>query len=670
MYILEVLMGMRVTFLAILLTSMFNGIFVFAAQQQPIKLIKEDCNVKLGSLYFADENFVETDHFCVKASNDTQGKAQCNSIGMLAVNPDNPQYIDDQSGSRTNSKGQYFCLKNIDQNKKSSLCAKAKQKHKDKYTFVWDPTVDGDGNCTCAPINSSGTKIGPMKNCAQEKFADSPQDDGNDPIKAAKCRNEKIGEWSKNDADRYVCSCSNGQVIGLESAGTCSDKKSAPAVNKSITNEPLVNCVKTNVAKFNACISSAKKTEKSCSQKKAETNDIVNGLSTVAQSVLGVVTQQGAAKAREANTSAVSQCAIASLASSGLQSLMSGFLVTCDADQEACANDCPSEENADLTKICEQYLAPDPTSTTEGKLQKEIDYLKKEQDKIKPVLRPAMEYCSVQVKKDRSILNDIMNQSSAAQKAGQQCACQNSTGAAGADGTCGPSAERCMGDSPPPDCERAPIVPCKLGDLDYTSKVCECLRAPHGAICGEEIGKKAVANGIPVNSSPGPGPSNFGAPPGTTGGGGNFDTGNMDWSGRKDAPSGDGTVAGKLGGGGEALPGGGGTGGGGGGSGGAAGAPAAGDGDPEKNSNGGALSMLKSAVGSMFGGGKNNGNGNLKSKDGLGFDPDKYSNKGLRGVAGGLGMGTRNMDLFKMIQVRHGDRDKQGGFFDPKFDPK
>jgi hypothetical protein len=87
-----------------------------------------------------------------------------------------------------------------------------------------------------------------------------------------------------------------------------------------------------------------------------------------------------------------------------------------------------------------------------------------------------------------------------------------------------------------------------------------------------------------------------------------------------------------------------------------------GDGTGEPGSQSGIAGLfnnLKTGIANAFGGGKNSGNSRKfsdKNKNGKEVDPNDWRPAGLRGVAGGSGMGTRNMDIFKMIQTRYGDQ--------------
>ncbi len=467
-------------------------------------------------------------------------------------------------------------------------------------------------------------------------------------------------------SETWVCYCptTNKNFDPLAADARCDAKTEKTAEKTESATPPIVDCVKKKIAEVEACVALSKETKVICEKYKEE-NANMAGISSVAQTVLKIKTTPNNFNAAQDSSSAQSQCALASLASSSLASLLSGFGKSCDEERLACNKTCDIETN--LTKACESFGVLDEYGK-KAFSAKDKKYVDQEQNDLSQKYGPANTYCQVKAKQENDILNQALNGAFKAQSAAQSCVCTTSSNGSGA---CGSTTEQCLANPALPDCPHNGGINCQLGDKDYSNDSCECLRDSASPKCPQAIKATVSSMGTALNAGSGSSVSGFGTGTGPSGGGGGFDNGNLDMTARRETPSLDETRAAKVGTGGESLGGAAGVGGGSGGGGGAA-APAAGGPEEEKANSGGFFGMVKSALG-MGGGsgsGLSKGSSTGRNKDGLGFNPDKYKGLGIRGVAGGRVMGTPHMNIWDMMQERYHFQDKEGKFPDPSANSK
>ncbi len=570
---------------------------------------------------------------CVTATSDSQAASRCGTRSYWYVGSGN------KYGVTSSFANVYMCSND---GSKKEICLSNASTSK----LSWESVSNSDGNCYQTDNNEK-------KICDFTAMAHTVASD----VAATKvnCVDGKINNPNTNDkTNQCICDSQNGYIDGPNN--TCKPTNAAAVASSSA----LVKCVDDRMAAAQQCVTQANETKKICEKHKGE-NSTVDGISTAAQTIFGGLQAKGAADARSGAASSSQLCAIASLASSGTASLLSGFREDCSSDQQKCAKVCSEYTSKKLEEICGSMAKTLINNYEMSDSDKR--YLANNQTELNKALEPADTYCSVTAKEENDLLTSALGNALKSQAAAQNCVCQTTTSA----GDCMPSSEACLANPSLNGCSTNPYaINCSMGASDYSTPNCVCLRDPSSPSCKAALTANVNAMGSGIKSN-GSDASNF-AGGGTLGDTGGFD-GAIDLSSPRGAFSGD--LSGKsssLNPMGEPLSGGGGSlGGGGGGGGGSSEKPAAGP-EEEQSALGGAFSSLKSMMGSVFGGGKNAGNGSTKSSTGSTFDPSKFSNpRGLRGIASGTGMGSKNMDIFKMIKTRHVDRDKAGTFFDPSY---
>ncbi len=632
-------MGIRVTYLFVLIF----GFTSFLASDA----FAQDCNSKkpvpYSELDYVGIKLNSLGGSCtvINASNDQAAKSKCNGY---IINPGNPQYTN-QTGIgnlSSNTLGYYFCVTGANVNKEQ-LCNQLKSSNPElSVTFQ---KIGRDGNCLCGSAKST-KKV----DCSQADLSQVALQDEGDGCSLANMTSDARG--------RCIC------MPGYTMSGSICKSNEAAATNGATpeATETLMACANRVIQEAATCVNKSKETETACKQYDKE-NETAKGISTMAQTVFAGLQQKGKMDA-QSGIGTQATCAVASLAASGTAALLSGFIKECTAEQTACTTVCSKVRENTIEKACTGVADKNPGLDTVKPEHKA--YFVDRQAILDKILEPADEYCKFTAPKDKDILADVLTNTTNAQAAAQDCACTNSVNASGG---CGPTASECLANPTGPGCPNT-IASCTLGALDYSSSICNCLREPNSPSC--KITAAASVNGMGSDiKNPGAGnASNFGVA--GSSGGGDFSS-NMDLSSPRAAGSSDetrkavaldphgspiGGVSSNASGGGNGSNG---------------NQPGAG-GEEEKTGIGGAFSSLKSMVGSMFGGGnKGAGNGanGKPSNGGVNFDPNKFKNpKGLRGLAGSGGFGSKNMDIWKMIKARHVDSDRGGNFFDPSYNPK
>lgn len=429
---------------------------------------------------------------------------------------------------------------------------------------------------------------------------------------------------------RQICTC---EANGAEIDPT---KQKCPAVASKPGDVP--SCLKDFKAKAEACKADGIKAVNSCNKD----NKDANAQWSAAQSVIGPMAQ--IMQMRGQQQGSAETCFQAGALATTTYGAMDLLKESCDQEIEVCQFKCHEAEEAykEIEKKCESEAVGKP----EGYLAK----MKQEADKINADLEKGAAACETDAKTNQARIIDMMNGMNKSAQQAAKCQCQLTAGQTNCDQILGPA--DCKLTPKDPRCPQ--VVTVKCAGTDYNTKECICLRDPKATSCIGTTGSGAsqVAGFNPV----GAGSTNFKM--GGTGSGGGLgdfpsDTAaavSMDKTqGGVDSPFG---VAGSGGGGGS-------SGGGGSDGGGTEGGAA----EPEaKTGIAGLFNNLKTGVAGLFGGsskkpttadGKNFGGKTGASKN---VDPNQWRPVGLRGIAGGNGIGSKNSDIFKTVNNQYNNQ--------------
>lgn len=458
----------------------------------------------------------------------------------------------------------------------------------------------------------------------------------------------KGGKPAFNDDHEIVCECNDGsgRIFSETNCGT------RPATAQTQQDANQFQC-----SDLNDFISSARKCEADGGEAVAQCNKDQKGINEnfdAAQSIIGVMSQAALAKGAQAGSA--ESCFNTGAINAGAFYALNGLKETCEKEQDECRQGC-SIARGEVDRVIEactaKYKAAHNFSSeysTQVEQLKFTDYMTYLHNKItefRGVMNSGIKKCEIDAKKNSSDLQNLMSNMDRAAKQAAICNCQLSAGGTNCPQMPGPA--DCLKDPTNPLCKN---IPPNCTGADRDSKQCICLRDPKAASCavaGPNTGSQVAAPGVfqPISgASP-----NYKS---STGGGINLgDLGGDEMAAASASAdrSGGGDPIGSV------APGGGGGGGGGAGGGGADKEVAEGE-HESKSGIGGLFNQLKTGVSQLFGGGKKDASaggktyGDGKNKNGL--DPEKWRPKGgLRGIAGGNGIGGRNEDIFKKMNNQY-----------------
>jgi hypothetical protein len=446
--------------------------------------------------------------------------------------------------------------------------------------------------------------------------------------------------WDGND-----CICGAGQEVDAShyeevSSGDCRKKGAVAATSKS---GEVPSCLQDFKAKAEACKTDGFKAVNSCNKDNKE----ANAQWSAAQSVIGPMAQ--IMQMRGQQQGSAETCFQAGALATTTLGAMDLLKETCDNEIEACHNKCEEAEEA-YKKVDE--LCKEEVKNILPPLNKDEIFanMKKEADKLNAELEQGTQACEKDAKTNQARVIDMMNGMNRSAQQAAKCQCQLTAGQTNCDQILGPA--DCKLTPKDPRCPQAVTIKC--AGTDYNTKECLCLRDPKAVSCIGTTGSgvSQVAGFNPV----GAGSTSFKT--GGTGSGGGLGDFPSDAAVAVSSDKTQGAVdspfsAASGGGGGGSSGGGGGSDGGG--EGGAA--------EPEaKTGIAGLFNNLKTGVAGLFGGGskkptttdgKNFGGKNGASKN---VDPNQWRPVGLRGIAGGNGIGSKNSDIFKTVNNQYNNQ--------------
>lgn len=629
----------------------------------------------LCEIKYADLDYVGIklggEPICISAWTDQQAALVCaNTTKPRVINPANPQYTDKGAligGTRTtNPRGYYYCVEKLDYvvggNNKGMLCRNAKTV-KSEYRdleFKWlredrsTPAPGEDANCYCG---EKGSSVDKLKKCETEQdLAEVYNDNSGYCVGEPAFAGDKGGSLT-NRLHRFVkdetgstnleCKCKAGSQV--EWAPEMEPEKCNPESNKPQTlvneNEPdpkVKECVDDFAREeVDLCNTSSTNAKSVCDPKKQNDNKEMN------QAIDGVSQIYTTSKA---GSGAQEDCFKGALVANVGKNYLNEASDACKNSRNSCVDQCTSSKVLEkYEQKCQELMRKDgpPRQATQ-------DYYDNKKQEISDSLEAVKKICENEVKTGEMTLNSMLNTVGNALASSLKCTCQlSSTGVAGTAGMGGcnsiPSAANCAASPSAPGCSVYGSLDICTPGRTYDAHLCACQMDPKGAGCpggGASGGLSSFASGTKFNNSiPGAGSGSVVA--------GNLKGSNFSLPGGGGDTEGSGLLnANGLSGGSAAAGAGGSAGGGGGGagfgSGGEAGAGKAAAGAGEERGFGALFGKAKSFLSKTFGGGKGSkGKGN--GRGGGNGDPNANSFRPTRGIASKTGMGTKNQDIWLMM---------------------
>lgn len=616
------------------------------------------CDVKFADLNYVGVQFVGK-ATCVIAENDAAAKNACNNKGRV-INPGNPQYQSSIAGTRgTNPKGYYYCVGTDIRNDKRYACdtiapnESIYKREEGQIEFKWVAASKGtDGDCRC------GLKGAPelgFRDCDQglPRFPDMCA-----PLGLAKASDEEFMEMTlKQDPKAsascgpMACKCSDGRVFDVRIAkDQCAKPAEEPQPQRvsGTVAAPTAPIEDTLDATLKQCVDDWKVAANKCKTVSDEAKNVCGSADDKKNSETSQVLDaaSNAYIGSKSGTGAQQECFKGGLIANYTKDLLSKKSDECTTKTDLCTAACkPEEVNKEKNRchnilqgvIQQRYGGDNPPEN------KNSQYFSEGDNFANQLMSQGTNVCGEVSTKDKSMIGSALESVGKSLASSVTCMCKLSSGGTGP----------CDEIVPPSSCEANPSLPgcrqygaigvCTPGS-SYDAKLCSCQLNPKGAGC-------------PGGSSSG-GLSNFASGGNISNGTNGPDIGtpisNLQASGVDSAlPGNADEAAGNLklepSKGGNAAaggPGGGSSGGG------ASSGGAAGDGAPEeeeeKSGIGGLFGAAKSFVSKALGGSKNKGNGNLNDAKKK-FDANKF--RPIRGVASKSGVGSKNQDIWKMVNT-------------------
>lgn len=566
--------------------------------------------------------------YCIPANTDGDAMRLCGNDdrggGYTAVNPGNPQYITPNLGNgnnRTeNTLGYYYCVpKRL--NSKAAMCRDAQR---EGYEFEWQSAQSGsgrDGDCMCRRTNVPNSAW--SLECADEDTAPAetaatptPPDTPDEPAQAA--------------------------------ATTSGDNTRSNA---------FVSCVQSAAASALRCKNNAEVARRICD---SQNNQSTSGQVGDALGAVGSVYAQA-----NANSGTQANCFKAGLIANGARMALNPTSESCQESIEGCSV-CGEDKYDEFRQQCLTILQQTQNKTIEQLMVEapnspEVTAWNENESTIRNNYSEGLSICQAG-RDNQNKLNQLLTGLGNALQQSLVCACQTSSSALGTTAVPGTPQQaqnsNCATAIPnPDDCATNPSLPnCNLyGSMNvctpgagYDAAACNCQMNPRSAGCPGATTGDGVSNfaGAGLNAKPGDTVS-FGALAGGGGRGGssvdlstpddpaalNFGGAGDNKGGRERLPM----VSGA--GGGSAAGGGGGTG----------AAPEEGVAAAPSSGLGGLMNQLKTGYARLMGGkATTNGNIRVNKKPGAGGDLSKFR---PRGLASSSGVGSKNMDIWRMMNM-------------------
>ena len=574
---------------------------------------------------------------CVPASNDAEARKQCN--GLLAVNPDNPQY-GKGSGDRGHSNlGYYYCVEpspnktkfmaaNYDiadkigplsdevlrnANDKEMLCGLANQispwkRNDPDLVFTWKPAAAGrdDGDCLC------GTP-------------------------AVRCDQSPPPRSSPTAAATEV------------SAPVNSSTPSAPEVATGVVDPKLNSCALAYKQMAESCESEADKAKNSCDSENSNNGANRNSSTDIAAGAVQIMGQIFNMKNKASGMQA--ECfrsgAAANTASTAIGDMKRGCEIDFSGCNRACKGSRDNETKAEeFKRVCAERVGKTPAAL-EQEQSADGELFRTTAASIDESIQNPLQVCTVEAKKKKDTLSRLFDGIGQALQSSVQCACQTSSNTTNCDKI--PPVQDCTVIPQPAGCGAYDAMStCTPGNAGYNAKTCSCMQNPAAPGCGGGSNAVSSFSGPQLGANLAVGNPGGGVNFGGGGGGGrasNLDLGGANSDVNSDSflgsKSSDAAVANSVGGGGTPS---------------AGGAP---NGDMHGEKGSMPIGEEEKGIGGMFGAARNfmaNTFGLGKkpaakdSSSGTLAKPDMGKFKPLRGLASqGNGMGSKNMDIWKMM---------------------
>ena len=505
----------------------------------------------------------------------------------------------------------------------NSRCNSSPQSNEQVQGNICDPSakprlasgmsIDPDQACECSP----GVYVGYGKVCAASAAS------ANSASNLPKCKNEEEIRPVKQLGPTCVCDSPSETVEGkCMDANSAASSPSTPPPAAAGTYACLAD-LKTQVGK---CKTDGVDAVQKCDTDNTDTNKYYG----YAQQAIGAGAAYAMNKGKEANSA--EQCRQAGMLKTATWGALNLLKEDCSGARETCQTVCkPAKEAlANYETSCKDEINKETDPTKQAALKTKI---KEAAEKLMPDLSKGEGNCETKSSKNQDALMQAMKDAAAGAQAAAQCECQLTAGQTD-----------CAAIQDPDYCSTHP------GDINCPVTVDSTI--PYEPPMGS--GGPAVAGAGPAQLAAPFSPITANSPnfKGAGGGLGNLDLGSdpaapmasEKTAGGAESPFG--AAAGGGAGGGGSTPNGGGDG-------------PQGVAEAEARSGiGGLFNALKTAAAGALGlGGKNSGDGKNfsdKNKNGKLIDPNAWRPLGDRGIAGGFG--TKNMDIFKMVQTRYGDQ--------------
>lgn len=615
------------------------------------------------SIKFADLNYVgiqfEGEAICVEAKNDAEASVNCRGMKRW-INPGNPQYQSSIKGTRgSNPEGYFYCVSGALENDKMYACEKIaptksiyNSQGKDyQIVFKWDKTSNKDGDCLCG-----------MKGAPNLGFQECDRDAPRFPdlcakIKLPKASYEEIMAMT-DETDRanaqcgaMACKCADGRIFPSATAETkCKEEpppKKASGVAEATPTTPrpppqdtldenLKLCVDNWKESANKCKTTSDEAKKGCRSDDKSGADTAKVIDAASKSYIN----------SKSGTGAQQECFTGGLVANYAKDLLNKKSDECATKTDSCKEVCKVEEINKEKDRCYTILRGVIESRYGGgdvPDNKNSQYFTEGERLANDLITQGQTVCGEVEKTDKGMISDALSSVGKSLASSMTCMCKLSSGGTGP----------CDQIAPPSSCETNPNLPgCRqYGSLNvctpgasYDAKLCSCQLNPKGAGCpGGDLsgGLSNFATGGDIQSSTGT--ADIGTPIS------DLKAGPTDL----DSMTPEATEAGKLtleptktG----ANAGGPGGGVGGGSSSGGAGEPSGGAPDEEEKSGiRGLFGAAKSFMSNAFGGKKTKGNGDVAGSKNGKFDPNKF--RPIRGVASKTGVGSKNQDIWKMVNT-------------------
>ena len=597
----------------------------------------------LEQLSYSGHRFNPLNARCFRASTDLEAKK--NTYGVRYINPANPEYIGAEAGGVVdlNPKGYYIAIDKSSNPTKSEMCTdpnvgnvlsdvpNAANLIKNTLSPVFREytRTDGtqDGECYCRQNRTLANPNGELLPCSGTAFSDA--------LQAAVDTVSLATRPTQVDPPVVVNTNTGGR------ANLAAGPSPAPAVVQQQSQSRVTACINAAVANANSCRTLANTAKTDCDRAKEE-----NGTNNMLGGVVGAGAQMNTMM--RTGTGAQGNCMRGSMIAMATTVMLQKMGETCEPKVNTCKSSCKPDS---YDKFLDECLAANGTSanalTDSTNTTPEADLFRRSNEQIMSGFDRADRICNRELAGLMSDTEKLMNGLGNSMQSSLQCACQTSN-AAGANCEAVPNINNCNTNPSLQGCEMySTLGACVPGAVGYDAKTCNCLENPAATGCGT-AGSTTPATLFGGGLRGGPAAGSAFATGGATGAGGSGRASNLDLGGASEAVQSNLTAASGTGvttSGGSSY---GGTTSGGGGNGSASPEEVA-AGAPTETGLSGLFNQAKNAV--MGALGRGGSNRSRAAGKGAAAEVNMKKFKPLRGLANTDGMGTRNMDIWKMVNM-------------------